>query len=160
MSMLQGLGSHTFESSLIYLNSLHRGSALYASETYYNLSETDLRNIESPEEDCMRQICSVDRTCPPYLMYLELGQYPARFQIYKLKLNYLLDILNQKESSFLFRFFEAQRNCPTKGDWVSGISEILKLCDRNFTFNEVKHMKKSHFEALVNEHVLKVLSFI
>ena len=155
MNMILGLGTDTFECGLIYLNSLHRGSALYASETYYNLSETDLRSIESPEEDCVRQICSLDRTCPPYLMYLEIGLCPARYHIYKLKLNLLHHILQQKENSLMFRFFEAQRKYPTKGDWVSGVCEILKICDINLTFSDIKQMKESIFESLVNRQIKK-----
>ena len=94
INMVQSLKTYTFECGLIYLNSLQRGSALYASETYCNLSETDLRGIESPEEECLYQICLTDQ---PYLIYLELGQLPARFQIFKLKLNLLHEILPQKE---------------------------------------------------------------
>ena len=95
MNMIQGLETHTFECGLIYFKSLHRGSALYASETYYNLTESDLRQIEAPEHDCLRQIVSSSRLCPNYLLMLEYGVRPARFQIYELKLTFLQYILTQ-----------------------------------------------------------------
>ena len=55
----------------------------------------------------------------------------------------------------MLRFFEAQRKYPIKGNWVSGVCDILKLCDLNFTFSEIKHMKKSIFEDLVDKNIKK-----
>ena len=40
------LQKYYFESSIIIMNVMLRGSILYASETYYNLTEIQLRNIE------------------------------------------------------------------------------------------------------------------
>ena len=45
MRILKGLGSFTFECAFIYMNSILRGSTLYACETYYNLSKKT-REIE------------------------------------------------------------------------------------------------------------------
>ena len=158
MNMIQGLASHTFECGLIYFKSLHRGSALYASETYYNLSELDLRNIESPEQDCLKQIANSSKICPKFLLFLEFGEIPGRFHIYKMKLHFLHQILTQKENSLMFRFFEAQRKNPTKGDWVSGINEALQICEINLTFSEIKHMKLSNYEGIVNKNI-KICAF-
>ena len=81
MSMVKGLGKYTIECGFIYLNSLLRGSILYAAEAMINISEQDFRHIEQIEEDLMRKLFSTDRSCPLHLMYLEAGQVPARFQI-------------------------------------------------------------------------------
>ena len=132
---------------------MSRGNALYKS--YRIAPEADLRNIESPEEDLLYQIGDTDRTCTPYLIYLEMGHWPARFQIFKLKLNLLHQILTQKENTLMFRFFEAQRKYPTKGDWVSGVCDILTMCELNLTFSDIKCMKQSTFEALVDRQIKK-----
>ena len=38
------------------MNSLLRSSILYAAETYYNLTERNLRMIEMIEEECLQKI--------------------------------------------------------------------------------------------------------
>ena len=81
---MKGLGKYTLECGFIYLNSLLRGSILYAAEAMMNISEQDFRKIEQIEEDLMRKLFSTDRSCPIHLMYLEAGQVPARYQIKKM----------------------------------------------------------------------------
>jgi hypothetical protein len=75
------LGKYYFESSLILMDSMLRGSILYASEVYYELKESEIRQLERIEESYMRQVLKTSRGCPITQMYLELGQIPARFQI-------------------------------------------------------------------------------
>ena len=55
-NMKKGLETYTVKNGLIYLNSLLRSSVLYAGETYYNLSEKDLRLMEFIEEECLVKI--------------------------------------------------------------------------------------------------------
>ena len=95
-----------------------RSSILYASETYYNLKETELRQIERIEENYMRQLLKTSRGCPISKIYLELGQIPARFDIFKLRLYFLKDILNQEEDSLMFKFLQLKIQNPSKGDWA------------------------------------------
>ena len=45
------LRQYYFECAVLFMNVILRGSILYASETYYNLTENQLRNIERIEED-------------------------------------------------------------------------------------------------------------
>ena len=44
--LMQGLGKYTFESSMIYLNSLLRSTILFAGEAMYNIKEKEYRQIE------------------------------------------------------------------------------------------------------------------
>ena len=85
--MVEGLGSYTIESGLIYMESILRSSILYAAETYYNLTETDLRLLEKNEEKCLRRILNTGSKCPTYMLYLETAYLPARFYIQKMMAN-------------------------------------------------------------------------
>ena len=100
------------------MNFILRGSTLYACETYYNLKENEIREIEKIDEDFLRQVFDIQRSCPIPLLYLESGQIPARFLVQKQKLNYLYDILQRDNESLLFKFFKAQEEKPVKGDWT------------------------------------------
>ena len=56
------------------MNVILRGSILYASECYYNLTENELRRIEKIEERYIRKVFKTGRNCPIAQMYLEFGQ--------------------------------------------------------------------------------------
>ena len=68
---------------MLFLNSLVRSSVLYATEAMYNMNEKEMRKLEQIEEDHMRKIIGVKTgiQVPLHLMYLDLGQVPARFQV-------------------------------------------------------------------------------
>ena len=86
-------------------------------------------------------------------MYLDLGILPARFQIKKYKLNFLHYILNQKEDTLIHRFFLAQLDNPTKGDWVSEVKGWIIDYEIGTSFEEVLRIKKSRYEKIVHEKV-------
>ena len=88
INMIKGLGVYAIKNGIIYLNSLLRGSILYAAETYYSLSERNYRSIEIIEEECIRKILETGIHCPISLLYLETGHIPARFQIQIMMLNF------------------------------------------------------------------------
>ena len=73
------LKQYYFECALIFLNVILRSSILYASETYYNLKENELRTLERIEEEFLRKLLKTGRGCPVSQLYLETGHVPARF---------------------------------------------------------------------------------
>ena len=113
------LKQNYFECSIIMMNVMIRSSILYASDMYYQLKETELRQLERIEESYLRQVLKTTKGCPINQLYLCLGQYPARFEIQKMRLLYLKYILHEEETSLLYKFFNLQLDMPTKGDWVS-----------------------------------------
>ena len=84
--LIKNLGKYTFESSMIYVNSLLRSSILFAAEAMYNVNETEYRHIERIEEDIMRNIFDTGKGCAGYQLYFEAGKLPARIVIKKMKL--------------------------------------------------------------------------
>ena len=144
------LKDYYFEVGMIFLNVMLRSSILYASETYYKLKETELRQIERIEENYMKQLLKTSRGCPISQIYLELGQIPARFDIFKLRLYFLKDILNQEEDSLMFKFLQLQIQNPSKGDWASSCKENLKDLDLELSFDEIRTMPTTKYKRLVS----------
>ena len=83
------LQKYYFECAMIFLNVMLRSSILYACETYYNLKETELRQIERMEESFLRQLFKTTKGCPISQLYLEAGHSPARFEIFKMRILFL-----------------------------------------------------------------------
>ena len=156
MSMVKGLGRYTVECGFIYLNSILRGSILYATETMINIKEEDFRHIEQIEEDQMRKLFDTDKSCPIHLMYLEAGQTPARFQIKRMILVLYQYILQQEEKSMMFQMLATQMSNPTKNDFNETANKILKEFEISHSMAEIKDMKKSIFKSIVRKKCVNV----
>ena len=128
---------------------------------YYNMKETELRQIERIEECFLRKLFQTTKGCPITQLYFEIGQYPARFEIQKLRCLYLKNILTQDENSRLYQFFKLQVDQPTRGDWVSTVIKDLEEFEITQTFEEIKQMSKSQFSNIlklkVKQNALKYL---
>ena len=85
----------------------------------FNMSEKDLRAIETIEESVLKSVFKTKKRCSRHLLYLESGMIPARYQIHRQMINYLQYILLQPSDSLLYKVFVAQQSGPARGDWVS-----------------------------------------
>ena len=106
------LKKYYFECAIIFLNAMLRSSILYASETYYGLSEYQTRQIERIEENFLRKLFKTSRGCPISQLYLEAGHIPERFQIMKNRLLFLKYILKQDSESLINKFLRLQLKTP------------------------------------------------
>ena len=147
------LRQYYFECSKILMNVILRGSILYAGECYYNLTENNLRRIEKIEEKYMRKIFKTSKSCPISQLYLEFGQWPARFELKKMRLLFLKQILQQDEESQLYKFFKLQQNNPIKGDWVSTVIRDLSDLKIFDTFEEIRAMTRNNFRNLIKNRI-------
>ena len=149
------LRQYFFECSKIFMNVILRGSILYAAECYYNLTESNLRRIERIEEKYMRIILKTSKSCPIAQMYLELGQWPARFEIKKMRCLFLRKILKEDEQSQIFKFFKLQLTNPVKGDWVSTVLRDLTELDIFESLEEIRKMTRNKFKNMVKSRIEK-----
>ena len=129
---------------------------------YYDLKESELRQIERIEEGYLRQVLKTTKGCPITHLYFAVGQVPARFEIQKMRLLYLKYILQQDDESLISKFFKLQLELPTKGDWVSTCMKDLKELKIFESLEEIKLMTKNQFRNLVKvrvkENALKYLT--
>ena len=87
--------------------------------------------------------------CPISQIYLETGQWPARFQIKKLRILFLKSILDENAESIVSKFFKLQLQHPTKGDWVSTCKSDLNEMKIELSFQEIKAMSKESFTKMI-----------
>ena len=131
------------------MKSMMRGTTFSACETCYNINEKEYRIIETYEERLLTDAMQTGSKCPRAILYLDLGVCPARFVVKKYKLNFLHYILNQHEKSLLHRFFTAQLENPTKGDWVTEMKKYIIELEIASSFEEVKTITKTRHEKRV-----------
>ena len=150
------LQKYYFECAVIFMNCMLRSSILYAAETYYDLKEKELREIERIEEGFLRRLLKTSRGCPISQLYLSVGQIPARFEIMKMRIMFLKDILDENEESLIRKFLMIQLEQPTKGDWVSTCKENLKQLELPEEFNEITRITRNKLGNMLNEKIRNV----
>ena len=123
---------------------------------YYNLKETEIRQIERIEEEYMRKVLKTRKSCPISSLYLALGQTPARFEIVKMRLLYLKYILEQPEESSISKILKLQVEKPKRGDWASSCQKDIKNLNLNLTFADIRTIKKTKFTQILKEKIGKV----
>ena len=116
----------------------------------YNITEKEMIQLERIEEDHMRNILDVKTgiQVPLHIMYLDLGQVPARYQVKRFKVNFLQYILQQDESSLLHRMLRAQQQQPVRGDWFSEVSGIIKDLDIGLDIEQIRTTKRVVFRRI------------
>ena len=150
------LFQYYFECSVIFKNVFLRPIILYACETYYNLTETEVRQIERNEESYLRQIFSTPRSCPISQLYLESGEYPARFEVKRMKLLFLKYILTQDKSSTIYKFLQLQLQQPRRGEWASTCLENLKELEISLSLEDITKIKLSEYKQILKQQIQKV----
>ena len=154
---LEGLSlkKYYFESAIIFLNIMLRSSILYACETYYNLKETELRQLERIEEDFLRKMFKTAKGCPITQLYLESGHVPARYAIKKIKLLFLKTILEENPQSLIRQFLFLQFENPTRGDWASSCLQDLKDLNIDMSLEDIQLSTKKQFNKTLKISIQK-----
>ena len=148
------LKKYFFECAIIFLNVMLRSSILYASETYYNLKETELRALERIEEKFLRRLLKTSKGCPISQLYLEVGHKPARFEIFRLRLLFLKTILHEGDSR-INSFIMLQHKFPTRGDWMSSCLSDLEYLDIKMSLEEIKEISFNKFKDILEKSIDK-----
>ena len=94
----------------------------------------------------MRVICNGHAKTPLEFMYMETAVTPLKYIIASRRIMYLHSILNRSSEDLIHRVYIAQRNNPTKGDFVQLVKADLE--DINVSYNEeyFKSLKKDQFK--------------
>ena len=147
------LGRYYFECAIIRMKVLLRKSILYSAETYYNLKEDEIRDIEKIEEDFIRSVVGTERGCPISQLYLQFGLYPARFDLMKTQVLFFHYILNQDENSLIYKFLKVQMEDSVQGDWITNLRlNIIKL-GLHLSDDQIKWMNKKKLNCLLNDKI-------
>ena len=125
------------------MNAILRPTILYAADMYYNLKENELRHLERIEEEYLRKVFKTTRGCPIIQLYLEGGQYPAQFEIQRMRCLFLKYILHQDDKSLLKRFFDLQLEHSSKGDWVYTCLADLEELEIKESFDEIRQRSQT-----------------
>ena len=155
MSILQEVcfGKFQFEVAIILRNSLLLSSMLTNAETWVDVKKSEIVELEQVDENLLRSVLEAPSSTPKEMLYLELGIVPIRFIMMSRRLSFLHYIMNQKEDSLLYNFFQAQLKHPVKKDWCETIKEDLDYLSIKVKIEELKNISKNQFKHIVKKAV-------
>ena len=112
------------------------------SESWINISKTDLENLEKPDTILKRNILSTSGNPSKAFMYLELGMLPVQFVIMEKRLNFLRYIIKESMCSMIRQVYELLKTESVKGDFIYLIKKDMEELDIDFTEEEIKNTTK------------------
>ena len=147
------LGPYYHEAAIILRSSLLLSTILSNSESWVNLTKTNVEDLEAIDENFLRSIFCAHSKTPKEILYLETGCVPIRFILMSRRLNFLHYILSDKEDSLLSNVFRAQCEKPVRGDWINTVRTDLQELEINLDFDQIKENTKESFKKTVKQHV-------
>ena len=147
------LGKFYFQAANILRSSLFLSSLISNAESWVNVSNKHVSNLEATDEQLLRDIFAAQRNTPKEMLFLETGNIPVKYVIISRRVNFLHYILCQDEDSLLSKFFAAQCADPIKGDWASTVKRDLKFLDINLSFQDISSYSKKAFKLIVKDAV-------
>ena len=160
MAMLKEIsfGHHYLDIATTLRDSIFVNGFLWNLETWYDIKEQDLKQLEKIDKMLLKRILNVPVSTPSALLYLELGLVPLRYIIQARRLTFLRYILTRNEDDLLLKFFKAQCREPSKNDWCSTIQNDLKEFGLDDNFDEIMNLSKDMWKNKVKE-AMKIKAF-
>ena len=142
------VGEHYFSSALLLRESLFINGILTNAEIWYGLSDAELKPLENLDVLLLRKIFNTQISVPTESLYLELGCLDIKTIIKARRINYLHTILIRDEG-MLRRFFQAQWNYPSPGDWTEQVKMDLIDFGIEVDLQLIKSKSTEVFKSLV-----------
>ena len=129
------LGKHRIEVGLKLREAMFLNGILFNSEVWHGVTNAQITSLEALDNSLLRGILGAHKGTPKAFLYLETGTMPLRWIIAQRRINYLKHILTRNEEELIKKVFNAQKERPTKGDFVTLVETDLKKL--GMTYQEV-----------------------
>ena len=127
MTLLEktSIGKHYFKIAILFRDSLFLSSILTNSESWYNLSKSDVDQLEALDKTLLRRIFRVPESTPIAGLFLESGCVRIGTLIKARRINFLHYMLKLSRTEMMSEFFFAQWNHSSKNDWTEQVRKDL-----------------------------------
>ena len=124
-------------------------SVLSSADIWYNLSTTDIKQLEDLDLYLIRKILCAPISVPVEALYLELGVINIETLVKIKRVNYLQDLVKTNPEEMLYKFFLRQWKHPASGDWTLQVSKDLEDFDIPVDLTFIQSKSKFSFHNLV-----------
>ena len=143
------LGQHMMEIGLQLRQAMLLNGILYNSEAWHDISDDDIKVLESIDEHLLRSLVKAHSKTPLEFLYMETGSTPIRHIVSCRRLLYLQKILKRPEKELVRRILIAQSDNPTKSYFVKLVEKDLNQMEEDLDFNQIQSMSIRYFKKLI-----------
>ena len=151
-------GKHTFRAAVLMRQSMLIGSLLNNAESWINVTESDVNQLEKPDIMLLKNVLSKSGNPSKCFMFLELGVLPVKYVIMSKRLKYLRYILNESITTTLRKVYETLKLDSRKGDFIDLVKKDLQTLEIEESEEEIKSYSEYRWKKLVNKKI-KLLAF-
>ena len=156
------LGKYRTEIGLQLRQAMFINGLLFNSEVWQGAGSSDIKCLENVDHQLMRVICNGHAKTPLEFMYMETAAQPLKYYIASRRIMYLHNILNKSSNELIHRVYLAQRDNPTKGDFVELVKADLENIgidyDEEYFKGQTKGQFKQHIKNNISKLVLRTLN--
>ena len=149
------LGRFKMEIGLKLRQAMLLNGILFNSEAWHNISETEIRILETVDEYLLRALVKAHSKTALEFLYLEAGAIPIRFIIASRRLIYHHNILKREEKELIKRIYKEQKKNPSKGDFVELIKEDFEIANIVQNDEEIQSIKASIYKQYIKKCIRK-----
>ena len=128
----------------IFLNAI-----LFNSEAWHGISDADIEHLEKVDEALLRGILRAHSKIALEALYLETGSLPIRYILKNRRLCYLYTIITKEDEEIVKEIYNAQKICPTAGDYFELIEADKVDLDIKIGDDEITGMKKQKSKDII-----------
>ena len=147
------LGVRRFEIGMTLRQSWFINGTLYNSEVWCAYTIHDIKMLEMLDRKILRQILGAHAKVPSEMLHLETGAIPLSHVIAVRRLLYLQNILKKNKNEIVRQVYTAQKENPSKGDWINIVEEDKMKYNLNISDELIGDISKYEFKKLVKHNV-------
>jgi hypothetical protein len=122
---------------------------LFNIEVWSSYSENDKKVLNVLDRKILRLILGAHGKAPYEMLYLETGALKISHVIAVRRLLYLHNILKRHDDEIILKIYKDQLKSPSKGYWVTMLSDDMTKYDIKITDETVKLLSKQHSTPLL-----------
>ena len=108
---------------------------LFNSEAWHSVTNAQIAKLECVDNALLRGILQAHSKTPSEFLHLETGTVPLRWIISQRRINYLRHIMSRSDEELIKKVFLAQKDQPTRGDFVKLVEKDLS--DLGLSFEDI-----------------------
>jgi hypothetical protein len=147
------LGKHRIEIGLDLRKALFIISVLCNSEIRHSFKESDITELKLIDNQILRFICSAQAKTPVEFLFLETGSLSLSHIISQRRIIYLNEIITREDNELVKRIYRAQKDNPTRGDFVELVTEDLKTIKEDFDEDIFLKYSKIEFKNHIKKKI-------
>ena len=151
-------GKHFFKAAKLMREAILLGGLLTNSESWINVTQKDITDLEKPDITLQRKLLSVSGNPSKCFLQLELGIIPVHFVIMQKRLNFLQYILHESMDSMVRQVFEEQKEDSKKGDFKDLTDKDRISLDIKYQDHKIEASTKQSWKKFL-KHKVKIAAF-